>query len=240
MCEQMITAGEFGIELAVKEALHEIEKSLLASASIEGWDSGTTAVVCVVDGENIVVANVGDSRAVLSLDGKAKLMTEDHDLYNKKEKQRVESEGCSTHGGYLSNELCVTRALGDVDLKAGRKLKGLSAEPYFEKCPVSMSSEFLVLACDGLWDVLGLQAVVNFVRISLERHGDADRAAKEIVQQAMNRSSTDNITAIVVCLPRHAKPATRRKTSARPVIKFSALSGEIQQLLFQAANSELR
>mmetsp|Transcript_1307 Transcript_1307/g.1989 ORF Transcript_1307/g.1989 Transcript_1307/m.1989 type:complete len:540 (-) Transcript_1307:194-1813(-) len=242
VCEQVFNSGYFEVSRAIEDAMMTTEKIVLMRAEVEGWDSGTTAVICVVDRRHITVANVGDSRAVLSLDGKAKQMTKDHNLYNEMEAQRVEREGCCTMGGYLSNALSVTRALGDFDLKTGEKLRGLSALPYIEKRPITVGSSFIVLACDGLWDVLGIQAVVNFVRISLDRHGDPELASEEIVQQAMNRASTDNITAIVVLLHKNDvknQMMRQRRNKKRPIINFSALSGEVQQILFQAAHNQV-
>jgi protein phosphatase 2C family protein 2/3 len=63
------------------------------------------------------------------------------------------------------------------------------------------TDEFLVLACDGVWDVMTTQQVVSFVRRRLLEHGDPQQAAEELTQKALDLNSIDNVTAIVVCLP---------------------------------------
>ena len=61
--------------------------------------------------------------------------------------------------------------------------------------------EFIVLACDGVWDVMTTQQVVSFVRRRLLEHGDPQQASEELTQKALDLNSIDNVTAIVVCFP---------------------------------------
>jgi serine/threonine protein phosphatase PrpC len=63
---------------------------------------------------------------------------------------------------------------------------------------ISLGDEFVILACDGLWEKLSSQEAVNFVRRKLSDHHDAQRAADELVDKALSRASSDNVTAIVV------------------------------------------
>ena len=61
------------------------------------------------------------------------------------------------------------------------------------------SDEFLILACDGVWDVLSSECAVDIVRERLITRGvSCKEAAQELVQMAYRRGSTDNITAIVI------------------------------------------
>jgi serine/threonine protein phosphatase PrpC len=62
--------------------------------------------------------------------------------------------------------------------------------------------EFLVLACDGVWDVMTAQQVVNFVRRRLmDTRGDPQQAAEDLCQKALDLNSIDNVSAVVVRLP---------------------------------------
>lgn len=60
------------------------------------------------------------------------------------------------------------------------------------------SDEFVIIACDGLWDVMSSQQAVNFVRRQLAEHGDLVRAANELVQKSLELFTIDNVTAIIV------------------------------------------
>ena len=63
------------------------------------------------------------------------------------------------------------------------------------------TDEFLVLACDGVWDVMTVHQVVWFVRRRLLEHGDVQQAAEELTQKALDLNSVDNVSAVVVCFP---------------------------------------
>jgi serine/threonine protein phosphatase PrpC len=61
--------------------------------------------------------------------------------------------------------------------------------------------EFLLLACDGLWDVMTSDEAVEIFRDRLHFHGNLQTAAKELAQEAIRRYSNDNITVIAIHLP---------------------------------------
>lgn len=65
-----------------------------------------------------------------------------------------------------------------------------------------MTSEhyFIILGCDGLWDVMTNQQAVDYVRKQLKKHSDLDIVTKKLVQKALNDGSSDNITAIICML----------------------------------------
>lgn len=64
---------------------------------------------------------------------------------------------------------------------------------------IKASTEFVVMASDGLWDVVTAQECVNFVRRQLYEHGSIDRAAQEMLAKAMARGSSDNISILICC-----------------------------------------
>jgi hypothetical protein len=107
--------------------------------------------------------------------------------------------------------LAVSRAFGDIEHKV---LKERYLEHAFAADPLIVApdirvhtvrprDEFLILACDGLWDVLSTQQAVNFVRRKLRDPavaGDVQRAAELLVQKAIALSSVDNVSAFVIAL----------------------------------------
>jgi protein phosphatase PTC1 len=92
----------------------------------------------------------------------------------------------------VNGMLAVTRSLGDQffkDLVIGN--------PYTTSIELDYSSDkFLIIACDGLWDVITDQEACELIKgIS-----DTSQAAKKLVSYALDHSTTDNITVMVVIL----------------------------------------
>ncbi|KAG5186290.1 phosphatase 2C-like domain-containing protein [Tribonema minus] len=105
--------------------------------------------------------------------------------------------------------LGVTRAFGDISFKtypppAGGHLWGpnqhLIARPETTKVEVLPQDSFLILACDGIWDVMTSQQAVDFVQRRMLSHCDVQRASRELARKAVDLYSNDNCSCIVVCL----------------------------------------
>lgn len=153
-------------------------------------DSGTTALAALVLGSSLVVANAGDSRAVLCRRGRAIELTQDHKPNSPFEAQRIRDAGGTVCiEGLLNGELSVSRAIGDyfsTDLKyidsTGTLFLGpLTAEPDVATHVITPEDEFVLLACDGLWDVFSSQRAVEFARGKLREHNDVARCLGELV-----------------------------------------------------------
>jgi hypothetical protein len=139
-----------------------------------------------------------NSRAVLCRDGRALDLTQDHKPGLESEQSRVASLGGFISDGCVNGEIQVSRALGDVNLSTGAKMLGLSAEVQLSKFYLSDDDEFVIIACDGLWDVLNSASAVAYARHCLLQHNDIQRCAEELVQQALRQHSSDNVSVIVV------------------------------------------
>ena len=165
------------------------------------WD-GSTAVSALLirteggGGWKVVVANVGDSRAVLCLKGdEVEELSVDHKPTHPGEKMRVEKLGgeISFHKGTwrVERTLAVTRAIGDTHLKPF-----VVAEPDIQTREIKAGEKAsLILASDGLWDVISsLEAAQIIQHCSTKR---AEDAAKMLTIEALRRGSKDNITVLV-------------------------------------------
>ncbi|KAG6469736.1 probable protein phosphatase 2C 27 isoform X2 [Zingiber officinale] len=173
--------------------------------------SGTTALVAMIFGRSLLVANAGDCRAVLSRLGVAIEMSKDHRPCCARERHRVESLGGFIDDGYLNGQLGVTRALGDWHLE-GMKVPGqpggpLIAEPELNHITLSKEDEFLIIGSDGLWDVFSSQNAVDFARRRLQQHNDVKACCKDIIEEALKRGADDNLTVVMLCF--HADPPMR-------------------------------
>ncbi|CAH8323613.1 unnamed protein product [Eruca vesicaria subsp. sativa] len=188
------------VKSSLRNAFLQADLALAEDCSISS-SSGTTALTALISGRVLMVANAGDCRAVLCRKGRAIEMSHDHTPINLLERRRVEECGGVIEDGYLNGELSVTRALGDWDMKRsphGSK-SPLISEPEIKQITLTEEDEFLVMGCDGIWDVLTSQEAVSIVKRGLNRHDDPTRCARELVMEALRLSTFDNLTAVVVC-----------------------------------------
>ncbi|VEU43784.1 unnamed protein product, partial [Pseudo-nitzschia multistriata] len=141
----------------------------------------------------IYAANVGDARIVLGHGKKAHRLTKDHRTDDPEEVRRIEDSGGFIFKGRVLGILAVTRSLGDHCMK-----EYVIAKPYTSENSITVAPEtdvsFIILACDGLWDVIKDQEAVDFV---LDRIAEKELVAKYLVEEALKRGSTDNITVSV-------------------------------------------
>lgn len=179
-------------ENAIRKAYHKTDSDILEKTPSLGKGGSTAVTAILIDGKKLVVANVGDSRAVIYRDGIAKQLSVDHEP--SKEKQIIESRG-----GFVSNlpgdvprvdgQLAVARAFGDKSLK-----RHLSSEPDIKVEMIDDDVEFIILASDGLWKVMTNDEVVE----SIKSIKDVKSAAKHLTEAALARKSKDDISCIVV------------------------------------------
>ncbi|GMH43371.1 hypothetical protein BSKO_11293 [Bryopsis sp. KO-2023] len=181
--------------------------------------SGTTALVAVVLGRRMVLASAGDCRAILSRNGVASELTNDHKPDSPTERRRIEAAGGFVDcDGYLNGDLAVSRAIGDHHLPHLKCLDGsgpLIADPEVCEVPLGDAEEFLVLTSDGVW--MRRQTVVDLVRDSLRKFNCPTKASQAVVEAAVKSDAhKDNVTVVVVCLkpdPPAPKPRIRNSNS---------------------------
>lgn len=151
----------------------------------------------------LYTANAGDARVVLSRSGRALRLSYDHKGSDRSEGKRVQEAGGTILNNRVNGVLAVTRALGDAYMK-----DLVTGHPYTtETVLIPGEDEFLILACDGLWDVCTDQQAVDLIReVPNER-----LASKILVDHALKEYSTDNLTVMVVRL---LDESTRRRKSA--------------------------
>ncbi|KAG1679125.1 hypothetical protein FOA52_000480 [Chlamydomonas sp. UWO 241] len=197
-------SGNMSVAMALRRAFQETD-SLVCAADA---GAGSTAVTAVICRSTLWVASVGDSRAVLCRGGAAVALTEDHKPEREDEAARVQAAGgriLFNRGARVGGVLAMTRALGDHHLRCS----GVVAEPDVSVTARDrVHDEFLLLASDGLWDVMSNQEAVNLASRCLERaaargakRSAACRVASTVLSRAaLERGSRDNVTVAVVDL----------------------------------------
>ncbi|KAE9613186.1 hypothetical protein Lal_00027383 [Lupinus albus] len=195
-----------GIKKAVKNAFVKVDHEFKDASALDS-SSGTTALTALVLGRGMLIANIGDSRAVLGKRGRAIELSKDHKPNCTSERLRIEKLGGVIYDGYLNGQLSVARALGDWHIKGSKGSKSpLSSEPDLEEIALTEEDEFLIIGCDGLWDVMSSQCAVTMVRRELMQHNDPTTCAKALVTEALQRNTCDNLTVVVVCFSKDPPP----------------------------------
>ncbi|XP_062015193.1 probable protein phosphatase 2C 24 [Rosa rugosa] len=179
---------------------------------------GSTAVVAIVTPDKIIVANCGDSRAVLCRDGKAVPLSSDHKPDRPDELNRIEEAGGRViywDGPRVLGVLAMSRAIGDNYLKPY-----VSCEPEVTITDRTAEDDCLILASDGLWDVVSNDTACGVALMCLKGKAHApvmeskgsevensDKACSDastlLTKLALARHSTDNVSVVVVNLKRN-------------------------------------
>lgn len=138
-----------------------------------GKASGCTAVVALICGRELFVANAGDSRCVVCRDGKVVEMSFDHKPEDDIELNRIRKAGGRvTLDGRVNGGLNLSRAIGDHGYKNNKDLSAeeqmISALPDLKRLALEPSDEFMVLACDGIWNYMTNEEVVGFVKTRID------------------------------------------------------------------------
>ncbi|KAK3002440.1 hypothetical protein RJ639_020346 [Escallonia herrerae] len=181
---------------------------------------GSTAVVAVICSSHIIVANCGDSRAVLCRGKEPMALSVDHKPNREDEYARIEAAGGKViqwNGHRVFGVLAMSRSIGDRYLKPW-----IIPDPEVVFIPRAKEDECLILASDGLWDVMTNEEVCDMARkrilmwhkkngatLPVERGEGIDPAAEAaaecISNRALQKGSKDNITVIVVDLKAQRK-----------------------------------
>ncbi|KVH93424.1 probable protein phosphatase 2C 9 [Cynara cardunculus var. scolymus] len=177
---------------SISKAYERTDQAILSHNPDLGRGGSTAVTAILINGRKLWVANVGDSRAVLSRRGHAIQMSVDHE-------PNTERGSIENRGGFVSNmpgdvarvngQLAVSRAFGDKNLK-----NHLRSDPDIKHRDVDADTEILILASDGLWKVMTNQEAVDLA-IKIR---DPEKAAKQLAIEALNRESKDDISCIVV------------------------------------------
>ena len=157
--------------------------------------SGTTAVTCLVTEDHIIFANCGDSRGLLCRRGEVVFSTVDHKPYLQTERERIEKAGGNVVLQRVNGSLAVSRALGDIAYKRPQDKPAteqiVSPEPDVSAMRREEGDEFILLACDGIWDVMDNEAVTAFVRRKLRTCNDLRLIASNLIDCCFHKVCTD-------------------------------------------------
>ncbi|KAF4981948.1 hypothetical protein FZEAL_2342 [Fusarium zealandicum] len=175
----------------------------------------------------LYTANVGDARIVLCRAGKALRLSYDHKGSDEVEGKRIAAAGGLILNNRVNGVLAVTRALGDAYMK-----KLVTGHPYTTETVIQADSdEFMIIACDGIWDVCSDQETVDLVR-DIQ---DPVAASKLLVDHALNRFSTDNLSCMVVRLDQSKEAVVEAECAPSQVSEADKIVSETKQKIAEGS-----
>jgi protein phosphatase PTC1 len=191
----------YDIENALINSFNKIDEEIKMMSDSEYM--GSTAVIVLISKEKnqisplntkrvIYCANIGDSRSVLVTNYGVKRISYDHKASDPSEVDRINKSGGIIFNGRVFGQLIITRAFGDNSLKR----HGVIVTPYISKNFVTEKDKYIVLASDGVWDVIDDDELINFS----QNISNSDDFAKLIIKTSLLRGSQDNLSCIVLKL----------------------------------------
>ena len=210
----------------LKESFYKIDNDLLKSKqSFDTEKSGSTVCVGILNSKNLILANIGDSRAILcsyNNSWKSSQLTKDHKPKDKSEYKRIIASGgtVSRMINVEKNEeeigpyrvwdktqdkgpgLAMSRSIGDGQAKN----LGVLAEPDIFEYTLNEGDKFIVCASDGIWEYLSNDNVMNIIKDIYENEGKAEDACDLLVKKASeewkkeNNKTMDDISCAILFL----------------------------------------
>jgi serine/threonine protein phosphatase PrpC len=205
------------------QSLKDADEAFRRTCNCSRTFPGSTATVAMFYNDRLCVANIGDSRAVMCRDGIVTAVTVDQTADREEERRRIVEEGGSVqcvdgHWRVGGPGLVVTRSIGDADLKS----QGVTAEAEvttIDLCQCDGEDNFLILATDGVWDVMSAKQAVDLVHDTVKQPA---MCARRLVTEAIACGSRDNVTAIVAFFSKHGGivPSTVERVYHNKMLKY--------------------
>lgn len=216
---------------ALKDGFLLCDQAILQDYETRNDESGCAATAAIVTPYHIYCANAGDSRTVMSQNGYAKALSYDHKPFNEGEKARICAAGGYVDVGRVNGNLALSRGIGDFMFK---KNDDLPAEEQIVTCYPDVihyaidfaKDEFVILACDGIWDCLSSQNCVECVRRGIYERKSLTQICEEIMELCCAPTSDglgigcDNMSILIVALLDHAKNETLEQWYDRVIDKI--------------------
>jgi serine/threonine protein phosphatase PrpC len=195
---------------AIKQVVLRLDEEMRQLPQIQSGEdqSGCTSIIALITPTHVICANSGDSRGIFHAANTTKAMSYDHKPFNDIEQARIENAGGCVSMRRVNGDLAVSRALGDYSYKQRSDLRAeeqqVSAEPDIEIHVRTPQDQFLLLCCDGIWDVMSNDEVGAFMSDTF-RQGWKGMALSETLEQLLDtcleKGSRDNMSGVVACFP---------------------------------------
>lgn len=227
--------GEGDIVDAMRTGFLGCDADMLQDETMKDEMAGSTAVCILVKDNTMHCANCGDSRSVACVRGQVQELSFDHKPSNDLETKRIIAAGGWVEFNRVNGNLALSRAMGDFVFKKNSKKSVeeqiVTANPDITVNKITDDHEFIFLACDGIWDVLSNEEVVDFIRKRIAQKMSPEQICEELLSHClapdcqMGGLGCDNMTVILVCLLNGNSYEDLAKKCARPVDQAKKLNG---------------
>ncbi|CAH1404897.1 unnamed protein product [Nezara viridula] len=196
------------VEAGIVSAFMRLDNYLMRDPLYGKTEAGSTAVVVIIRNETLYCANLGDSRAIAFAHNHVIPLSTDHKPMLPLERKRILDAGCFVNFDRVNGDLALSRAFGDFAYKRNRR-KSISeqaviSQPEVVKKTLTREWEFVVLACDGIWDVMTNEQVCHFIRTRIEKNVKPDLICSQLLDECLCKDDpnakyvgTDNMTVII-------------------------------------------
>ena len=223
---------------AIREAINITEQKFLKEEALDEKgevkdQSGSCGIMAMIQNNKCIVANVGDSRLVVYRNKKVFFCSEDHKPGSNIEKERISKAGGKIYQTpslfplyqngkeieipwrVLPGRLSVSRTFGDVEAKEekfGGNKNVVVALPDITEIELNDEFNFIILGCDGIFDVLSNEEILECVKIVLnekniqEINQDVNISqlcgdfAEMIIKSSLAKDSFDNVSCVVIAI----------------------------------------
>lgn len=223
---------------AIRKGFLALDEDMLDDVEMKDELAGTTAICVLIKDKKIYCGNVGDSRAIASVRGRVQNLSYDHKPNNETETKRILAAGGWVEYNRVNGNLALSRALGDFVFKKNEKKKAeeqiVTAYPDVDVKELTSDHEFILLACDGIWDVLSNEEVLDFVRNRIAQQIPPEIICEQLMTRClapdcqMGGLGCDNMTVVLVCFLNgepYEKLAERCKLAPLPLSQVNGLNG---------------
>lgn len=168
---------------------------------------GTTANVLLIKNNCLYLSNVGDSLSVMYKNGKAIRLNREHNLNLKSEYKRVLKSNATVLKKRIEGRLNLSRAIGDLEFKRNSKLKfyekAVIALPEITKIELTNDIEFIVMACDGVWNSIEPQKLCDMISQRIKTKHSIDFIIEEVFKKIIpkskkNSTGKDNMSCVII------------------------------------------
>lgn len=222
---------------ALRKGFLAMDEDMLADEDMKEELAGTTAICVLMKDRKIYCGNVGDSRSIASVRGRVQSLSYDHKPNNELETKRILAAGGWVEFNRVNGNLALSRALGDFVFKRNENKKAedqiVTAYPDVDMKDLTSDHEFIILACDGIWDVLSNEEVLEFVRTRIAQQIEPEIICEQLMTRClapdcqMGGLGCDNMTVILVCIlngESYEKLAEKCKLAPLPLSQMNSLN----------------
>ena len=174
-------------ETKISLAFNKIDEEL---KFYDSEHTGSTATILLLNEDKIYCANVGDSSAFIIYDNYLKKINVDHKCTDPKEEERILKSGGKITKNRVMGQLVLSRCLGDLYCKK----YGVLNIPDISINKLERNIKYIVVASDGVWDVVGENDLMNLSK----NRKNADGFCKDLVKLAIDKDTKDNVSCIVI------------------------------------------